>query len=582
MKNLKLALATIFIITIFSCNKELDVDPRGVLSEEQVSGPDQIENFVTAAYALMPGLGYPTTHNGWIQSVRSDDSYKGGGGLNDQTPWYEMEIYTAVTPNIGNNDGPWYLGYCGISRANTALRLLNTVEDGAFPNKTQRIAEMKFIRAWIYLGMKLRWKYVPYMSDTTAQDAIIVQGISNRPAGTANDLGLWDIIIQNFEEAATTLPETQTEVGRPTAYAAHAFAAKALLFRAYEQDDRHQVVNINKETLTKALAHIDIIMQQDGGKFDLEPDFANNFLIDYDNNTKESIWEIQYSIDDGTTDGRVNRGDELNAPWWSPYFACCDFHKVSHTMVNAFKTDGTGLPDFDNYNNTDMNDKDYIEYFKSHSFDPRLGHTVAIPGYPWKYNNEILFEESGSRAPFQYGYFNSLKEQVDPNCNCQFKPFYNYNSMNKREIRFSEVLLWKAEILIQLDRQDEALPLINRIRERAANSTERLKKPDGSLWMDYKLETYKPGENCTWTKDFAMKALEWEDRLELACEGRRFFDLQRWGILEPTMNAFIAKEKTRFDWFSLGHFSAGRDEFLPIPQPQMNFAAGNYVQNPGY
>ena len=45
---------------------------------------------------------------------------------------------------------------------------------------------------------------------------------------------------------------------------------------------------------------------------------------------------------------------------------------------------------------------------------------------------------------------------------------------------------------------------------------------------------------------------------------------------------YIAKEKTRFDWFSLEHFSAGRDEYFPIPQPQMNFAAGNYVQNPGY
>ena len=56
------------------------------------------------------------------------------------------------------------------------MRLLNTVEEGVFPNKTQRIAEMKFIRGWIYLGMKFRWKYVPYISDTTAQDAIIVQG----------------------------------------------------------------------------------------------------------------------------------------------------------------------------------------------------------------------------------------------------------------------------------------------------------------------------------------------------------------------------------------------------------------------
>ncbi len=570
------------LVLIASCDKELDVPAIGILTEEQVKGAEKIDGFVTAAYALMPGLGYGTTYNGWIQSVRSDDSYKGGGGLSDQTPWYEMEIFSGVTSNVGNNDGPWYLGYCGVSRVNTALRLLNAVDEGAFPNKAQRIAEMKFLRGWIYLGMKLRWKYVPYISDTTANDAIVVEGISNRPAGTANDLGLWDIIIQNFEEAAAVLPETQPEVGRPTAFAAHAFAAKALLFRAYEQDDRHQVVNLNKETLNKALAHIDIIMQQDGSKFDLEPDFANNFLVDYDNATKESIWEIQYSIDDGTTDGRVNRGDELNAPWWSPYFGCCDFHKVSHTMVNAFKTDATGLPDFENYNNTDLNGKDYIEYFKSHSFDPRLGHTVAIPGYPWKYNNDILYDESGSRAPFQYGYFNSLKEQVDPNCNCQFKPGYNYNSMNKREIRFSEVMLWKAEILIQLDRQDEALPLINRIRERAANSTERLKKADGSLWMDFKMETYKPGENCTWTKDFAMQALEWENRLEFACEGRRFFDLQRWGILEPTMNAFINKEKTRFDWYNLGHFTAGRDEFLPIPQAQVNWSKGGYIQNPGY
>ena len=47
--------------------------------------------------------------------------------------------------------------------------------------------------------------------------------------------------------------------------------------------------------------------------------------------------------------------------------------------------------------------------------------------------------------------------------------------MNKRLIRYDEVILWKAEVLIQLDRQDEALPLINKIRQRAANSLENLK-----------------------------------------------------------------------------------------------------------
>jgi hypothetical protein len=572
----------IIAVLLSGCKNFLDVKPKGVLSEEQVENPDQIENFVISAYSFMPTLWYWDTHNPWIQSVRSDDSYKGGGGLGDQTPWHEMEIFTSLTSNTGNNDGPWYKGYCGISRANTAIRLLKKLDASAFPAKEQRLAEMKFLRGWIYLGMKLRWKYVPWIDDEVPNDAVIVEGISNRTQEMTNDLPLWDKIIKDLEEAAEVLPETQGEKGRPTKYAAHALAAKALLFRAYEQNDRNQVTNINQQTLNKALAHINTITAKDGTMFDLTPDFAENFMIEYDNITKESLWEIQYTIDDGTTDGRVNWGDQLNAPWWSPNFGCCDFHKVSHSMVNAFKTDNGGLPDFDHYNDTEMNGHTYIQYFKDHAFDPRLGHTAAIPGYPWKYDNKLLFKEEGSRAPFQYGYFNSLKEQVRPDCGCMFKPFYVQNAMNKREIRYAEVLLWQAEILIQLGRFNDALPIINRIRQRAANSTGRLKKDDGTPWMNYKVETYKPGVNCTWTKEFALQALIWENRLETACEGRRFFDLMRWGILAPTMNAHFDKERNRFDWIKQARFTAGRDEFLPIPQPQMNWSRGSYKQNPGY
>lgn len=108
------------------------------------------------------------------------------------------------------------------------------------------------------------------------------------------------------------------------------------------------------------------------------------------------------------------------------------------------------------------------------------------------------------------------------------------------------------------------------------------RKADGSPILNYKCETYKPGTNCTWTKDFAMKALQWENRLEMACEGRRFFDLQRWGILEKTMNDYFAVEKNRFSWMDNARFTAGRDEYFPIPLPQMKWAKGNYTQNPGY
>lgn len=154
--------------------------------------------------------------------------------------------------------------------------------------------------------------------------------------------------------------------------------------------------------------------------------------------------------------------------------------------------------------------------------------------------------------------------------------------MNKKEIRYAEVLLWKAEILMEQGQLQESLNLVNRIRARAATSLNRLKKADGTLWMDYKIEEYKPGVNFTLNKENLKKAIIWENRLELANEGRRFFDLLRWGLLSETMNAFINKEKGRFDWYNQGRFVAGRDEYLPIPQQQMNWSKGSYKQNPGY
>lgn len=152
--------------------------------------------------------------------------------------------------------------------------------------------------------------------------------------------------------------------------------------------------------------------------------------------------------------------------------------------------------------------------------------------------------------------------------------------MNVKQIRYAEVLLWKAEILIQLDRYKEARPIINKLRERANNSRIRLLMADGTPYMNYKVSLYT--DEAAWTKEYAWKALMFENRLEMACEGRRFFDLQRWGILEPTMNAYFKKEKTRFSWMNNAVFVAGRDEYKPIPQQQMNWAKGNYIQNPGY
>jgi hypothetical protein len=568
----------LMVFTFSRCKHFLDVKPQGVVTEGDVRTPENVDGLVIAAYAWIPHEGILNQKmSPWLADIKSDDSYKGGGGLTDQTSWYQMEVFSLVTPSVGNNDGVWYGQYEGISRCNTALNALASINEAAYPQKKKRIAEMRFLRGYEFMQLKRWYKWIPYFDEFVSQDSI--KQIPNHPDTAKNDLFIWNKILQDFTAAASDLPATQTEKGRPTKYAAEAEMAQVLLWMAYEQNDKHQVTNINKDRLTEAMKYLDDIINS--GQYSLTPDFGHNFMVAYDNNTPEAVWEWQYTYDDGTPNGNLNGGTPLNAPWWPPYFSCCDFHKPSYNMVNAFRVDANGLPLFDDFNKAEIDNKN--TYFANNNWDPRIGHTIAIPGLPWKYQPNILFDSSGSRDPATYGYFNSLKENVEAGSPALVNLFWMWNAKNETAIRFDRILLWKAEILIQLGREAEALPIINQVRQRAAGSTGMLKFANGKPTLPYKINLYQDGVNCHWTHDFAWQALVWENRLEFAMEGERWFDLVRWGMAEKVLNDYFAAEKPRGrPWLKDGHFVSGRDEYMPIPQPQMNYSYGVYKQNPGY
>jgi hypothetical protein len=65
-------------------------------------------------------------------------------------------------------------------------------------------------------------------------------------------------------------------------------------------------------------------------------------------------------------------------------------------------------------------------------------------------------------------------------------------------------------------------------------------------------------------------------------EGTRFFDLVRWGIAAQTLNNYISVEKARFNFLATAQFTQGRDEYIPIPQTEINLVHGLYVQNNGW
>jgi hypothetical protein len=554
----------------------LDYNPNATLSEEQLSSPEAVEKLVVAAYATLAAGHWSAPYTTkWVWgSVRSDDAYKGGGGTNDQGQWNLYEGFTYGTPEVAGPDQMWYRLYSCVQRTNVALRSLKNLSEEDFPEKTTRMAEMRFLRAHYYFSLKVLFKLIPYIHEDMTEEDIKIT--SNREF---TDQELWIKIADDFQYAVDNLPPTQPQIGRANKYAALAYLAKTRLFQAYEQNDQHEVTNINSGHLEEVVALTDEVINS--GQYALYEDFSQNFLWEYDNGS-ESIFAVQYSINDGTPMGNINMEEALNYNT-SPRYGCCSFHQPSQNMVNAFKTDPqTGLPLFDTFNETPMiNPEDFV----NNSVDPRLDHTIGIPGHSFKYDPGFVYSVNWVRDPDTYGPFSPMKTTQHPDSPSKtFAKGYAYDcdSKNKDIFRYVEVLLWKAEALIQLNRPDEALPIINQIRRRAQNSMDKLHYPNGETLSNYHIREYEPGVNTEWSKEVALEALMWERRLELATEGERFTDLVRWGIAAEMLNEYFEKEREYRVHLSAAHFTKGKHEYLPIPQPQMNLSKGAYIQNVGY
>lgn len=584
--NIKILLSAFIILSIITlsvgCKKYLDYKPQGALGASDLTSPTAVDGLATAAYAGIANDWWdaPITSMWEYGSVRSDDAYKGGGDIGDQQQMDKYEqFYLLNASNNGAADfgfpGTWIRAYSAISRINLALRALNNLTDAQFPQRTTRIGEMHFLRGHMFFLLKILFRNIPWFDETASNDQIL-----KIPNTLSND-SLWEKIAGDFQVAINDLPPTQPgQPGRANQLSAKAYLAKTRLYQAYIQDDNYNVTGIDMAKMQQVVSLTNDVINS--GNYNLNSDFAFNFLDGHDN-SPESVFAIQYSINDGTAiGGRLSMSTSLNYFAGAPQYGCCAFHVPSQELVNSFGTTSAGLPKFDTFNSVILNDDSLTT--NGSLVDPRIDHTIGISGHPFKYNAALPYSHSWERLAGVYGGFGTMKELQLATCACFKKlgPFYG-TSVNLDVIRFDDVLLMNAEAQIQLGNAAAALPLINQIRTRAANSTGLVKKIGGTNPSNYRISTYQPGINiATWDQATAFKALQWERRMEFAMESPRFFDLVRWGIAAETLNNYFAIEKVRHPFLQNAHFTKGTNEYFPIPQEQITFTNGLYKQNKGY
>lgn len=572
MKKILYSVLTVLaLVGTTSCSDFLDDQkPQGVLDSDMVKDPSNVDNLVISAYAVFTTAeDINSSFSMWNFDVRSDDAYKGGNGTSDGDVFHQLEIEQGVLTTNWNINDMWVRLYNCISRVNSAISVLETTSD-SYQLKAQRLGEMKFLRAYAHFLLKRLYKNIPFI-----MDANLKQEDYNTLSNTEfnNDEG-WQQIINDVEYAYSVLPVKQTDKGRPSKAAAAAFLTKAYLYKAYRQDNAasNQVTSINREDLLKVIEYSNPDIYSAGG-FDLEPDFHNNFRPEtqYENGV-ESIWAMQYSINDGTKYGNLNWSYGLivpNIPGVTD--GGCDFYKPSQNLVNAYRTDADGHPFIDTFNNKD--------YDLTQDADPRLFLTVGLTGLPYEFNSKYMMDASAtwSRSNGLYGYYVTLKQNVDPDCGYLVKGSWWGTPMNRIVFRYADVLLERAEAYAQLNETGEAIKLVNEIRKRAKQSTGMIANYPSDYGVKFNISTY----NGTYSQEDALKIVKMERRLEMGMESERFFDLVRWGEAEKVLNKYFAEEANNCLIYRDAHFTKNKNEYLPIPYSQVAASNGHYTQNIG-
>jgi starch-binding outer membrane protein, SusD/RagB family len=486
MKNIiNTKLVGLLFLTAFafsSCEEDLKVDPNDVINTPDfLNDPNNAVQLVNGVYNKQ--LDYNMYSFSWIgiTSITSDDADKGSTPTDTGTDKGKLDNLNFSATDISFSD-VWQGRYQGINRANTALFYLEqfTIDSNL---KNRLIGEVKFLRALFYFDLVRCFGGVP----------IVISKIDINDVETINAVvytrktkqETYAQIEADLLDAIDKLPlkgaYSPNDLGRATKGAAHALLAKAYLY----QEKWQEAYNAAGEVMTS-------------GQYTLLPDYANVWRQAGENGT-ESVYEVQATLTKGLVDYTNVQG-----PRGTPDLGW-GFNTPSLTLVNSYETG-----------------------------DLRRASTVMfVPGVLW---DGFIAPTTWNNPRYNYkAYQSSIAEPWNGD--------KGQTAKNLRILKYSDVLLIRAEAAFHIGMVSEAADRVSDVRVRAGL-----------------------GAVTTVTLQDILK----ERRAEMAMEHDRWFDIVRTG---QGLSAMALDGKS---------FVVGTHELFPIPNDQIIASGNRLTQNPGY
>ncbi len=540
----RIAILSILFLSLIGCGEEfLDKTPTtSSVVENFYKTPNDATQALTSVYNMI-------TRDDWwckfIMSEQASDNCTGGGGSGDGGG-YQRWDRGLQQPEATANQDLWRFYYGGLKRANTYIENESLIDWAGKENLQQQyLSEAKFLRAYFHFYLAQVFGEVPAVTKSMSPDII--------PARTPAE-ELYTIILDDLKfcaENGLSSPYTSMDFGnwgRATKWAAEAMIGRVFLYYTgyYNKE------SIGEYTREEVLGYVEDVINNSG--HDLVPQFASLWRVSSMSElggiqnyagemNREAVWSITYNIETPTNWSTFHRMIGPRNYNQEPYGQGWGAIPVLPTLWNQFENG-----------------------------DTRKKSTIL------SWDDEGIVYDYTTQQQAQYTGYNSKKYMLAAvesaneiialgGTDWQTKGFEDY-----MVIRFADVLLLGAELRSSIYGAGDgnALAYLNIVRQRAFG--------DGS-------------HNYT---SASIENIMLERKLELACEGHRYWDILRSckgdfsklvGILTYVDENDGGDFSNSSDAMSLdvdGNNFANTKGLFQVPQNELDLMKGIIEQNPGF